>query len=71
MLVQGVIDLIAFVDGGIHIADYKVSGRGAERLKQKYATQLELYSYAAERITGKRVLTKRLYNLSTGEKIEL
>ncbi|MBR2968229.1 MAG: UvrD-helicase domain-containing protein [Clostridia bacterium] len=71
VLVQGVIDLIAFVDGGIHIADYKVSGRGAERLKQKYATQLELYSYAAERITGKRVLTKRLYNLSTGEKIEL
>jgi ATP-dependent helicase/nuclease subunit A len=71
VLVQGVIDLIAFTEDGIYIADYKVSGRGCDALKQAYARQLELYAFAAERITGKRVLGKRLYNLSSGERIEL
>ena len=69
ILVQGVIDLIAFTPNGIMIADYKVSNRGAEGLKETYSRQLDLYAYAAEKITGKKVIKKILFNLKRGEQI--
>ena len=71
VLVQGVIDIIAFTPEGIKIADYKVSSRSAEGLKKHYARQLELYAYAAEKITGGKVISKTLFNLKTGERVEL
>jgi len=71
VLVQGVIDLIAFCEDGIYIADYKVSGKPVDKLKATYAKQLELYAFAASRITGRPVLSTRLFNLKTGEEIVL
>ena len=71
VLVQGVIDLMVVCEEGIHIADYKVSSHSSERLAKDYFKQLELYAYAASRITGKKILSKTLFNLMRGEKTEL
>ncbi|MBP5194179.1 MAG: PD-(D/E)XK nuclease family protein, partial [Clostridia bacterium] len=71
VLVQGVIDVIAFTPQGIRIADYKVSSRASESLKEKYKKQLDLYAYAAEKITGKKVVSKTLFNLKRGETVDL
>lgn len=70
-LVQGIIDVFAVTDEGVHLADYKVSCRGRASLAEKYRTQLELYSRAIELITGKKVLSKTLFNLSSGERVEV
>ena len=71
VLVQGVIDVIAFTPQGIRIADYKVSGRLPDALREKYKKQLDLYAYAAEKITGQKVISKTLFNLKRGETVEL
>ncbi|MBQ9482201.1 MAG: UvrD-helicase domain-containing protein [Clostridia bacterium] len=71
VLVQGVIDVLAFTPEGIRIADYKVSSRTPESLKKHYAKQLDLYAYAAEKITGVKVVSKTLFNLKTGDRVEL
>lgn len=71
VLIQGVIDVIAFAPDGLHIADYKVSSRSPSALAATYAKQLELYAFAAERITGRKVVSKTLFNLLSGEKIPL
>lgn len=71
VLIQGVIDLMVFCPDGIRIADYKVSSHTAERLKTDYGKQLDLYAYAAEKITGKKVISKTLFNLQLGEKTSL
>ena len=71
VLVQGVIDVLCFTPDGLLLADYKVSGRTAEGLYKHYKRQLDMYSYAAEKITGQKVLSETLFNLRSGEKIEL
>ncbi len=71
VLVQGVIDLLAVTDDGTYIADYKVSGKSAVNLRERYQKQVELYAYAASVILNKPVLGKTLYNLSRGEKIKI
>ena len=40
-------------------------------LKKHYEKQLRLYSYAAERITGRKVVSATLFNLKTGDRVEL
>ena len=65
------IDVIAFTPQGIRIADYKVSGRLPDALREKYKKQLDLYAYAAEKITGQKVISKTLFNLKRGETVEL
>ena len=71
VLVQGVMDIIAFTPDGIRLADYKVSNRTKEGLRRHYEKQLEMYAYAAEKITGKKVVSRTLFNLKTGERVEL
>ena len=71
VLVQGVIDLMAVCEDGIRIADYKVSARAPESLAETYRKQLELYAYAANKITGKKVLSRTLFNLERGEKTDV
>ncbi len=71
MLLQGIIDVIAFVGDEIYIADYKVSGKSPEHLVAAYRSQLDLYSYAAEKITGKKVKGRFLFNLQRGYKVEV
>lgn len=57
VLVQGVIDLLIFTDGGLIVADYKT---GSNNLGEVYKYQLELYCLAAERILGKKVLNSAI-----------
>lgn len=71
VLVQGIIDLIVFTPQGIRLIDYKVSGRNSASLKTEYAKQLELYAYAAEKISGQKVLSRTLVNLMRGEMVEV
>lgn len=70
-LVQGVIDLLIEEDDGITVVDFKASGLGRERLKEKYARQLELYAEAAEKIYKKKVKRKILLNVIKSYEIEV
>ena len=49
------------------IIDYKYSSLSAERLKEKYKKQLDLYALAVTKITGKRVTQKAIFSLLNGE----
>ena len=63
ILVQGIIDLIVVKGNEITIIDYKLTNiKNAEKLKQKYATQLKCYAYATENALGKKVTKKILYS---------
>ncbi len=70
VLVQGIIDLLEISQEGIRIADYKYSALSKESLFNKYRKQLELYSYAAQKITGKNVIERVLINIYSGETIK-
>ena len=73
MLLQGVVD--CWFDGpeGITVLDFK-SDRvrpGARRPGEEYRPQLEAYSRALERITGRRVAHRILWFFATGTGLEL
>ena len=68
VLIQGVIDSFFIDDSGITIIDYKTDyvdkadiTLGIQKIKDRYAKQLELYSMALEGITGKKVVNKYIY----------
>ncbi len=46
------------------------SGEDVDRIKEKYRSQIEYYSLALERITGKPVTEKYLYLFDTGQVVE-
>lgn len=50
MIFQGAIDLLAVGEGEARVIDYKYSTFGAERLKNHYKPQLELYRKTAAKI---------------------
>ena len=66
VLIQGVIDLLVVDGDNAEIIDYKYSSLANESLKKKYKKQLDLYAYAVEKITGKKVLRKTLVNVFHG-----
>ncbi|MDD6735617.1 MAG: helicase-exonuclease AddAB subunit AddA [Clostridiales bacterium] len=62
VILQGIIDCWFEEDGGIVLMDYKTdSFRDVDEIREKYAKQLELYSYAIEKITKKPVKEKFIY----------
>ncbi len=72
ILVQGVIDLlVALPDDTFMLVDYKMSGLGPEKLKTKYAEQIELYRDAVQNILHKPVSVAFLYNLNLGFSVRL
>ena len=68
---QGVIDLLAIKGDNAVIVDYKHSHKGREALKATYKKQLELYSYAVEKATGKHVEGLIIFNILSLEEIVL
>lgn len=71
VILQGIIDCFFEEDGGFVLFDYKtdkVKNNQAE-IKKRYQKQLELYSDAIERLTGKRVKECYLYLFDSGETI--
>jgi ATP-dependent helicase/nuclease subunit A len=62
VLLQGVIDLYFEEEDGLVLVDYKTDYvENIEDIKKKYSIQLEYYSEALERITGKKVKERYLY----------
>ena len=79
MLVQGVIDCCFEEDGRMILLDYKSSyirpgeAREAElkRIKDEYKIQIELYSEAVEKGTGKEVSEAYLYLFTIAEAVRM
>ena len=58
----------------IVIVDYKtnwIQPQGEQGLAELYRVQLDCYSQALERLTGKRVKEKYLYSFCLGKAIEV
>jgi len=73
ILLQGVIDCWFEENGDIILVDYKtdyVSDGGIGAIKEKYRVQIEHYTRALERITGRKVKEKYIYLFWNGEMIE-
>ena len=70
MLLQGVIDCWFEAEDGLVLLDYKTdyvpAGR-ADLIRERYKVQLDYYTRALERITGKKVTQKYLYLFYNGE----
>jgi ATP-dependent helicase/nuclease subunit A len=71
VVLQGVIDLLAIDKDEAIIIDYKYSTLTKEGLLKKYKKQLDLYAYAVENSTDKKVRRKTLVNIFTGESVEV
>jgi ATP-dependent helicase/nuclease subunit A len=64
ILVQGVIDMFFEEDGELVVVDYKTDSlykKTEEELYKVYKKQLELYKYALEKLTGKKVKQCLIY----------
>ena len=68
---QGVIDLLATGEEDAFVVDYKYSRANAETLKHRYKKQLDLYAETVEKLLGKKVRSKTIVNLYSGETIEI
>ena len=72
ILLQGIIDCYFEEEDGIVLIDYKSDYyKSAEEIAEKYASQLKLYRYAIEKITGKRVKEAYIYAFFGNEAIRL
>ncbi len=71
VLIQGIIDLLAVDGNQATIIDYKYSRLDKDNLKEKYQKQLYLYEKAVASVLGLKVSKKYLFNIYSGEVIEL
>ncbi len=70
IMVQGIIDLL-FIEGeNAVVLDYKTDVFLDAERREMYKKQLEIYSAAAEKITGRKVSEKCLYMVRTGEYVK-
>ncbi|NLK86233.1 MAG: UvrD-helicase domain-containing protein [Clostridiaceae bacterium] len=73
MLLQGVIDCWIDTGEGLVLLDYKtdyVPAGGSDVIKQRYKVQIDYYTRALEKITGRKVVGRYLYLFSSGELIQ-
>ncbi|HHW47664.1 MAG TPA: helicase-exonuclease AddAB subunit AddA [Clostridiaceae bacterium] len=73
ILLQGVIDCFFEEDDGIVLIDYKtdyVPNGGTDIIKKRYEPQIEYYSKALARMTGKKVKERYIYLFWNGEVIK-
>lgn len=74
LMLQGVIDCYFEENGEIVLIDFKTDNvqKGSEAQRAaNYAVQMDIYSYALERMTGKRVREKILYFFKTGSTVKV
>jgi len=72
-LLQGVIDCFFEEDDGLVLIDYKtdyVPQGGEDMIKERYKLQIEYYSRALEKLTGKKVKEKYIYLFWNGNVLE-
>lgn len=70
IVLQGVIDCYFEEDDGIVLIDYKtdyVPDGGEKEIQEKYKLQIEYYSKALEKLTGKNIKDKYIYLFYNGE----
>ena len=70
MLLQGVIDCWFDTGDGLVLLDYKtdyVPGGRSDIIRDRYKVQIEYYTKALEKITGKKVTERYLYLFRSGE----
>lgn len=73
MLLQGVIDCWIETEAGLVLLDYKtdfVPAGGSDVIKQRYKVQIDYYTKALEKITGRKVVKRYLYLFSSGELLQ-
>ena len=71
---QGIIDCFFESNEGLMLLDYKtdyVKDGDEDTLKEKYKKQLDYYSDAIFKITGKRVKYKYIYSFSLEREIKV
>jgi ATP-dependent helicase/nuclease subunit A len=62
IMLQGATDCYFIKDGEITLIDFKTDKQtDGEKIRKNYARQIKLYSYALEKITGKKVTRKVIY----------
>lgn len=71
ILLQGTIDLLAVGENEAMVIDYKYSSASPEKIKERYSKQLNLYALAVEKVLGKKVVSKTVINLISGQTIEI
>lgn len=72
ILIQGIIDLFFEEDGMLIVADYKTDAVKEEKeLIRRYQVQLDYYSEALFRLTGKEVSEKMIYSFALGKEMNL
>ena len=79
ILVQGVIDCCFEEDGKIVLIDYKSNyirggaehGSELERIRREYRMQIDLYSEAIQKGTGKEISEAYLFLFHTGEALSM
>lgn len=70
VLIQGIIDLFFEEENGIVLLDYKTDAvKEGKELVKRYRTQLDYYTEAIERITGKKVVEKLLYSFALNQPV--
>ena len=70
VLIQGIIDAFFEEDGELVLMDYKTDAvKEGEELIKRYHSQLEYYTEALERITGKQVKQRIIYSFALGNEI--
>lgn len=71
MVVQGVCDLVIMKNNKLILIDFKLSKKNAQKLKQTYNEQIELYSKALENSYNLPVYKRYICKINTGEFIEI
>lgn len=72
VLIQGIIDAFFEEDGGLVVVDYKTDKVSeAAELVRRYQVQLDYYTQALERLTGKKVKERIIYSFALGREILL
>lgn len=69
ILIQGQLDLLAVKEDKAVVIDYKYSKKTAERLKETYSKQLDIYAKAVTKILGVKVVEKYIVNILSGETV--
>ncbi|MCM1135353.1 MAG: helicase-exonuclease AddAB subunit AddA [Clostridium sp.] len=70
VLIQGIIDVFFEEEGKIVVADYKTdSVKEPEELIRRYQVQLDYYTEALERLTGKEVAEKIIYSFALDREV--
>ena len=69
VLLQGIIDLLVVDGANAEIIDYKYSVLDGNGLKARYKKQLDLYSFAVEKLLDKKVIKKTIVNIFTGQTV--